>query len=123
MLVDAGERAPSADEAALIETVMRVERDRTQSYLDVAHALLVLLYADGTVGRINRHGRQVLGDPTGELVGANWVDAVVPPEDRDAAREALDALVAESESVAHYEGEAAHPQGGSAGGSPGRPRR
>ena len=105
VLVDAGERAPSADEAALIETVMRVERDRTQAYLDVAHALLVLLYADGTIGRINRHGRQVLGDPTGELVGANWVDAVVPPEDREAARDALNALMAESESVAHYEGE------------------
>ncbi len=96
---------PGADEAALIETVMRVERDRTQAYLDVAHALLVLLYADGTVGRINRHGRQVLGDAAGDLVGTNWIDTVVPAEDREAARESFEALVAESETVAHYEGE------------------
>ena len=96
---------PSADEAALVETVMRVERDRTQAYLDVAHALLVLLYADGTIGRINRHGRQVLGDPAGDLVGTNWIDSVVPPEDREAARASLGALVAESETVAHYEAE------------------
>jgi diguanylate cyclase (GGDEF)-like protein/PAS domain S-box-containing protein len=96
---------PSADEAALIETVMRVERDRTQAYLDVAHALLVLLYADGTVGRMNRHSRQVLGDRAGDLVGQNWIDTVVPPEDRDAAREAHEALVAESDQVAHYDSE------------------
>jgi diguanylate cyclase (GGDEF)-like protein/PAS domain S-box-containing protein len=96
---------PGADEAALIETVMRVERDRTQAYLDVAHALIVLLYADGTVGRMNRHSRQVLGDAAGELVGTNWIGSVVPPEDREAAREAHEALVAESDQVAHYEGE------------------
>jgi diguanylate cyclase (GGDEF)-like protein/PAS domain S-box-containing protein len=103
VLVEAGAR--SADEAALIETVMRVERDRTQAYLDVAHALLVLLYADGTVGRMNRHSRQVLGDRAGHLVGKNWIDSVVPPEDREEAREALQALVAESDTVAHYEGD------------------
>jgi len=103
VLVEAGAR--SAEEAALVETVMRVERDRTQAYLDVAHALLVLLYADGTVGRMNRHSRQVLGDRGGELVGRNWIDAVVPPEDREQAREALAALVSESDSVSHYEGE------------------
>ena len=83
VLVDAGERARSTDEAAVVETVLRVERDRAQSYLDVASALLVILYADGTVGLLNRHGRDVLGDPRGELVGANWIDEVVPPEDRD----------------------------------------
>jgi diguanylate cyclase (GGDEF)-like protein/PAS domain S-box-containing protein len=105
VLVEAGERGHDPDEAALIETVLRVERDRAQTYLDVAHALLVLLYADGTVGLLNRHGRQVLGDPAGELVGADWVDAVVPPEDRGTARDALAELLAESESVAHYEGE------------------
>jgi diguanylate cyclase (GGDEF)-like protein/PAS domain S-box-containing protein len=103
VLAEAGAR--SADEAALVETVMRVERDRTQAYLDVAHALLVLLYADGTVGRMNRHSRQVLGDRSGDLVGQNWIDTVVPPEDREAAREAFEAQVAASDIVTHYEGE------------------
>jgi diguanylate cyclase (GGDEF)-like protein/PAS domain S-box-containing protein len=98
VLIEAGEPDP------MIETVLRVERDRAQSYLDVAHALLVILQADGTVGLLNRHGRQVLGDPRGELVGANWIDEVVPPEEREAAREGLDDLLQE-ESVSHYEGE------------------
>ena len=50
VLVDAGERAGTADEAAVVETVLRVERDRAQSYLDVASAMLVILYADGRSG-------------------------------------------------------------------------
>ena len=106
VLVEAGERAPSPDEAALVETVLRVERDRAQSYLDVASAVLVLLYADGTVGLLNRHGRQVLGDPAGELVGANWVEEVIPPEDREAARTALvRMLTGGEERVGHFEGD------------------
>jgi diguanylate cyclase (GGDEF)-like protein/PAS domain S-box-containing protein len=104
VLVAAGERALSADEAVMVETVLRVERDRAQSYLDVANVLLVILYADGTVGLLNRHGREVLGDPSGELVGTGWVDEVIPPEDRDAARAALDELL-QQEGVAHYEGD------------------
>jgi diguanylate cyclase (GGDEF)-like protein/PAS domain S-box-containing protein len=104
VLVDAGKPGRTADEAAMVETVLRVERDRAQTYLDVAHALVAILYADGTIGLLNRHGRQVLGDPGGELVGADWVEEVVPPEDRDAARGALDTLL-QSEAVAHYEGD------------------
>ena len=72
-----------SDEAVMIETVLRVERDRAQSYLDVASALLVILYADGTVGLLNRHGRELLDDPGGELIGASWFDEVIPPEERD----------------------------------------
>jgi diguanylate cyclase (GGDEF)-like protein/PAS domain S-box-containing protein len=103
VVVDAGERARSADEAAVVETVLRVERDRAQTYLDVASALLVILYADGTVGLLNRHGRQLLRDPAGELVGTNWVEEVVAPEDRDAAREILERLLTEGEGVEHCE--------------------
>ena len=104
VLVDAGERARSTDEAAVVETVLRVERDRAQSYLDVSSALLVILYADGTVGLLNRQGRDMLGDPRGELVGANWIDEVVPPEDRAASRRAFQRLVAGNEDrVDRYE--------------------
>jgi diguanylate cyclase (GGDEF)-like protein/PAS domain S-box-containing protein len=94
-----------SDEAVMIETVLRVERDRAQSYLDVASALLVILYADGTVGLLNRHGRELLDDPRGELIGASWFDAVVPPEERDAARATFERLVHSGDAVEHYEAE------------------
>ena len=103
VLVEFGEREQGADEAGIVETVLRVERDRAQTYLDVASALLVILYGDGTVGLLNRHGRQLLGDPAGELVGASWVDHVVAPEDRPAAREILTRLLTQGEGVEHYE--------------------
>jgi diguanylate cyclase (GGDEF)-like protein/PAS domain S-box-containing protein len=103
VLVEAGDRVRDADEAAIVETVLRVERDRAQTYLDVASALLVILYSDGTVGLLNRHGRQLLGDHGGELVGASWVDRVVAPEDRPAAREILERLLTEGEGVEHCE--------------------
>ncbi len=103
VLVDAGERARSADEAAVIETVLRVERDRAQTYLDVASGLLVILYADGTVGLLNRQSRNVLGDPDGELVGASWVDQVVPAEERDDARIQLNRLLSGEAGVEHFE--------------------
>jgi diguanylate cyclase (GGDEF)-like protein/PAS domain S-box-containing protein len=112
VLVDAGERVRSADEAAVVETVLRVERDRAQTYLDVASALLVILYADGTVGLLNRHGRQLLGDPAGELVGVSWVDQVVAPEDRARAREILERLLTEGEGVEHCESDVLTRSGG-----------
>jgi diguanylate cyclase (GGDEF)-like protein/PAS domain S-box-containing protein len=89
-------------DAALVETVLRVERDRAQSYLDVASTLLVILYADGTVGLVNRHSRDMLG----EVVGTNWFETVTPEEDRPAARQAFERLVAGGESgVERYEGD------------------
>ena len=86
-------------DAALVETVLRVERDRAQSYLDVASTLLVILYADGTVGLLNRQGREILG----ELVGENWFERVIPEEDRAAARQAFARLVGGEAGVERYE--------------------
>jgi diguanylate cyclase (GGDEF)-like protein/PAS domain S-box-containing protein len=99
------ERAPLGDEAAMIETVLRVERDRAQSYVDVASTLLVILSGDGTISVLNRQGRDMLEDPRGELIGANWIDEVVPSDERAAARAALERLVGVGEeAVERFEG-------------------
>jgi diguanylate cyclase (GGDEF)-like protein/PAS domain S-box-containing protein len=87
-------------DAALVETVLQVERDRAQSYLDVASTHLAILHADGTVGLLNRHSREVLGD----LVGENWHDKAVPPAERDEARRVFERLVGAGEAgVARFE--------------------
>ncbi len=88
-----------------MDSVLHIESDRAQSYLDVTSALLVVLSSDGVVSLLNREGRHVLEDPRGELVGANWLAEVVPPEERDASRGALLRLLAEEDAVEHYEGE------------------
>jgi diguanylate cyclase (GGDEF)-like protein/PAS domain S-box-containing protein len=100
------ERSGLPDEAAMIETVLRVERDRAQSYVDVASTLLVILYGDGTISVLNRQGRELLEDPRGELVGRNWIDEVLPDEERATARGALERLVGVGEeAVERFEGE------------------
>jgi diguanylate cyclase (GGDEF)-like protein/PAS domain S-box-containing protein len=67
-------------------SALGTERARAQSYLDVAEAMLVVLHRDGTIGMLNRHGRALLGDPDGELVGRDWFAEAVPAEDRDEVR-------------------------------------
>jgi diguanylate cyclase (GGDEF)-like protein/PAS domain S-box-containing protein len=76
------------------ELALRAERDRAQSYLDVAGAILVLLQPDETVGMLNRHGRELLGDLGGDLIGRNWFEEAVAPEERADARVAFRALLA-----------------------------
>jgi diguanylate cyclase (GGDEF)-like protein/PAS domain S-box-containing protein len=96
----------SADEAGMIETVLRVERDRAQSYVDVASTLLVILSADATITVLNRQGRDLLDDPRGELVGRNWIAEVLPEEERASARVALERLLGVGEeAVERFEGE------------------
>jgi diguanylate cyclase (GGDEF)-like protein/PAS domain S-box-containing protein len=94
-----------SDEAVMIETVL-MARDRAQSYVDVASALLVILYADGTISVLNRYGREMLDDPRGELVGANWVEAVIPSDERADAGAVLERLVGGGEeAVERFEGQ------------------
>ena len=95
-----------SDEAVMVETVLRVERDRAQSYLDVASALLVILYADGTVGLLNRHGRELLDDAGGELIGRELVRRGDPARGaRRRARRVRAAASTSGEAVEHYEAE------------------
>ncbi|HET9739352.1 MAG TPA: EAL domain-containing protein [Solirubrobacteraceae bacterium] len=86
-----------------VDHLLHIESERAQSYLDVTSALLVVLSSDGVVSMLNREGRHVLEDPRGELVGANWLTEVVPPEEREGARRALLRLLAEEDAVEHYE--------------------
>ena len=86
------------------EAALRAERDRTQTYLDIAGAVLLLLRPDGSVAMLNRHGRKVLGDADGELLGRDWFESALPEDDRPRARAAFDALLA-GDPDPGYEGE------------------
>jgi diguanylate cyclase (GGDEF)-like protein/PAS domain S-box-containing protein len=88
-----GERAEHLA-AVIVDVSERMdERDRAQVFIDVAGAIFVQLEADGTVGMLNRHGREVLEDTDGALVGRDWFEAAVAPEDRERARAAFEALM------------------------------
>ena len=93
VLVDVTELKTAERRLSDVEQALRAERERAQSYLDVAGALLVLLYPDETVGMLNRHGRETLGDHNGELVGRNWFDEAIAPEERERSRQGFHAIL------------------------------
>lgn len=56
----------------------------SQRLLDVAEVILLALDPGGRVGLINRKGCEVVGYAEGDLIGRNWFDLCVPPENREA---------------------------------------
>ncbi len=69
------------------ESALREERDRAQAVLEVAGAILVVLDPDGRVLMLNQHGREVLEDPDGTLVGQEWFLEAIPEDERTAMTE------------------------------------
>jgi PAS domain S-box-containing protein len=73
---------------------LRRERDRAQSYLDIAAVMLVGLDLDNRITLINKKGCEVLGRTEEELIGRDWIEACVPPSGRGKALQALEFLAA-----------------------------
>jgi PAS domain S-box-containing protein len=65
------------------EEALRTERERAQTYLDVAGVVLVALDANGRITLINRCGSTLLGYREDELVGRDWFAVCVPERMRD----------------------------------------
>jgi len=59
------------------------EKDQKQMYLDIAEVILVALDQNGNITLINRKGCRILGYEQGELIGKNWFQTCLPPENRD----------------------------------------
>jgi PAS domain S-box-containing protein len=76
------------------EEALRRERDRAQTYLDIAGVAIVALDREGRVRRINQKGASILGRSEEEIVGLDWFASVVAPEDRQAQARAHEAFMA-----------------------------
>jgi len=68
------------------EDKVRQERDRAQTYLDVADVAIVAFDRVGTVTLINRKGCELLECKERDVVGRNWFASFVPERARAAAR-------------------------------------
>jgi two-component system sensor kinase FixL len=73
---------------------LRRERDRAQSYLDLAEVMLLALDSNGRIALINRKGCEILGYTEAELVGRDWFEHCVPDRGRDASRRAFAEVLA-----------------------------
>jgi PAS domain S-box-containing protein len=81
---------------------LRRERDRAQTYLDLAEVMLLALDARGTISLVNRKGCEILGWPEDELVGRNWFDTCLPQELREDVRGMFTQFFEGSASPARY---------------------
>ncbi len=87
-----------------VQLAVQRERDRAQTYLDIAGTILVALDRDGRVTMLNRNGCEVLGYTRDEAMGRDWFDTFLLPDQRDPVREVFDALMAgQIEPVEYFE--------------------
>jgi PAS domain S-box-containing protein len=97
VIQDISERRAAVD-------ALRLERDRAQSYLDLAEVMMVALDTAGRISLINRKGCEILGYPEQALVGNSWFDVCVPEAQRALSRQRYtDVLAATSATLPYHE--------------------
>jgi two-component system sensor kinase FixL len=64
------------------EAALTLERDRSQSYLEVAGVMLLVLGQDGCIELINRYGCEILGRDEEDLLGEPWVEGFILEDKR-----------------------------------------
>jgi PAS domain S-box-containing protein len=83
---------------------LRRERDRAQSYLDLAEVMLLALDSNGRIALINRKGCEILGYTEAELVGRDWFEHCVPERARESSRRGFaDVLNGRREAMSYVE--------------------
>jgi PAS domain S-box-containing protein len=75
------------------EQELVLERDRAQSYLEVARVMFVLIDLEGRVALINKKGCEILGYEESEILGRHWFTDFVPEENRQSVRSVFDDLI------------------------------
>lgn len=77
----------------LAEEVLQLERDKAQSYLDIAGVMLVAIDAERKVTMINRRGCDILGYDERYVLGKDWFECFIPERLRTRAAHVFDRLI------------------------------
>ena len=94
------------DERKQTALALAAERERAQTYLDIARVMIVAVGSDGIVTVANRRACQVLGRGEADVVGRDWFSLAIPDEVSAAVREVFDGLMrGEAEPWDSYENE------------------
>lgn len=70
-----------------IEAALRLERDRAETYLNLVGVMIVALDKQGNIKLINREGLETLGYAEDQVIGRNFFQLFVRPEQREATLE------------------------------------
>ncbi|MCK4596644.1 PAS domain S-box protein, partial [bacterium] len=86
------------------QEALREERDKAQTYLDVAGAIFVAIDTDQKVSLVNKKGCEILGYKEEKIIGKNWFDNFLPEAVRDEVKSVFTKLMAgEVEPVEYFE--------------------
>jgi PAS domain S-box-containing protein len=81
-----------------------LEKERAQSYLDIARVAILALNGKGEVTLINRRGCEILGREEEEVLGKRWVDHFLPERIRNEVATVLRKILAgDSEPLEYYQ--------------------
>lgn len=64
------------------EVAIKQERDRAQTYFDIAAIINIAFDLEGAVEQINQAGCEKLGLPKSEIIGKRWIETFVPESER-----------------------------------------
>jgi diguanylate cyclase (GGDEF)-like protein/PAS domain S-box-containing protein len=78
-----------------LSDLVQVEKERAEYYLNMAGSLLVALDLSGRVTMLNHRGAEILGYVEEDLIGKDWFETVVPPENRATVRSRFQQLASE----------------------------
>ncbi|MFH1771559.1 MAG: PAS domain S-box protein [Candidatus Omnitrophota bacterium] len=76
-----------------MELTLEKERDKFNTYIDIAGIIIIVLNRHGEVELINRKGFELLGLERSEIIGKNWFDNFLPQDIRKQVKEVLDKLI------------------------------
>lgn len=71
------------DESERDKRAIIAERDKSQKYLDIVNAIIVVLDRDGNVTLMNKKGCEILRAKESEIIGKNWFKNFIPKAVRD----------------------------------------
>ncbi|MFX1399524.1 MAG: PAS domain S-box protein, partial [Promethearchaeota archaeon] len=65
------------------EIKLKKEREKAELYLNLVNVIIVALDRDGIITLINKKGCEILEYREEELIGQNWFETCLPPQDRN----------------------------------------
>lgn len=78
------------------------EKELAQKYLEVAAVIMLVIDANQKVALINKKGCEVLGLESHEIIGKNWFDHFLPPQDRDTLKEMFNRFITKEAQLPEY---------------------
>ncbi|MBN1780398.1 PAS domain S-box protein [bacterium] len=85
-----------------IQMELQEEKERTRQYLDVAGNMFVVIQRNMSISLINQRGCDILGYSQNHLIGKNWFDTCVPPQNRSAVKRVFRQLIRDQVEPAEY---------------------